>query len=319
MPYVMQFATTGEPEVLHKVDRDLLQPQQGEILLRQKAIGLNFIDIYHRRGIYSLPLPAVTGVEGAGIVEAVGEGVEHLRAGDRIVYAGAVGAYADLRILPAWRGMKLPDSVSFELAGSSMLRGLTAYMLLAHVYPMRAGMSLLVHAAAGGLGSVLTRWAKGMGVEVIGLVSSEEKAALARANGTDHVLVGRDIDLEKDVLALTDGKGVHAAVNGIGGNTLEPMMACVRPFGMTISVGQVAGAPASIAFGAFRSNAFARPSVMSFTTEPERYRPAVAAVLRKMEEGMFEVPSRQFSLTETAHAHAELEAGRLVGSAVLIP
>lgn len=319
MLYAMQFEATGAPEVLQKADRPMLQPQAGQVLLRQKAVGLNFIDVYHRQGIYPLPLPAVAGVEGAGIVEAVGEGVTHLQAGDRVVYGGAVGAYADLRILPAWRAVKLPESISFETAGSSMLRGLTAHMLLSHVYPMQAGMILLIHAAAGGLGSVLTRWAKVLGVKVIGLVSSEEKAALVRANGADHVLVGRDLDLAKEVMALTDGKGVHVAVNGIGGNTLDQTMACVRPFGMTMSVGQVAGAPPSIPFAALRSNALARPSVMAFTTERERYEPAVAAVLQKMEEGVFEAPAKQFPLSDVAEAHRQLEAGRLIGSAVLLP
>lgn len=319
MPYAMQFAATGEPEVLQKAECEVPQPQADEILLRQMAVGLNFIDVYHRRGLYPLAPPAVTGVEGAGVVEAVGEGVTHVRRGDRVAYGGAVGAYADLRLLPAWRAHKIPDGLSFEIAGSGMLRGLTVYMLLTRVYPVEAGMTILVHGAAGGLGSVLTRWAKSLGAEVIGQVSGTEKAMIARANGADHVLVGRDLDLENEVAALTGGKGVHLAINGIGGDTLTQTMACVRPFGMTVSVGQIAGAPLSLPFAALRSNALSRPSVMAFTTEKLRYEPAVTEVLRKMEEGVINGPSDRYALQDVVEAHHMLEAGRILGSAVLLP
>lgn len=217
MSYAIQFAQTGEADVLQKVNVEPEDPGADQIRIRHSAIGLNFVDVYHRQGIYPLPLPAVPGVEGAGVVEAVGEGVTNVTVGDRIAYAGVVGAYAETRLLPAWRVVKLPDSLDFDLAGSTLLRGLTAFMLLHKVYPVSAGMVILVHAAAGGLGTILVRWAKSLGVEVIGTVSSLEKAQLARQAGADHVIVGRDVDLAVEVGKLTGGQGVHLAIDGIGG------------------------------------------------------------------------------------------------------
>lgn len=200
-----------------------------------------------------------------------------------------------------------------------MLRGLTAYMILTRVYPVSAGMTILIQAAAGGLGSVLTRWTKTLGIMAIAQVGSEEKADIARMNGADHVLVGRDLDLPKVVAALTDGTGVHLAINGVGGNTLEQTMACVRPFGLTSSIGQIAGAPSTVPFSALRSNALARPSIMAFIFDQAEYEPAMKAVLQKMEQGIVETPHRRYPLSDVANAYRQLEAGEIVGSAVLIP
>lgn len=318
-PYSMQVSAVGGPEVLHAVQLPRLLPGPGEVLIAQQAIGLNFVDVYHRSGAYPLPLPGIPGVEGAGVVEAIGEGVDHLAVGERVVYAGAVGAYATHRLLPAWRTIPLPEAVAFEQAGSNLLRGLTAHMLLSHVYPLRAGMRVLVHAAAGGLGSILVRLAKRLGAEVIATVGSPEKEALARGHGADHVVVGRDVDFAAEVAALTAGDGVHLAIDGIGGGTLARTIACVRPFGMTASIGQVAGVAPPVPLAALRSNALSRPSVMAFSANREVYGPAVDAVLSLMQENLFEAPQQAYPLTEAARAHADLEAGRITGSAWLRP
>lgn len=319
MPYQMQFSTIGAPTVLQRREVQLPEPGPGEVRICAAAVGLNFVDVYHRTGVYPLTLPAAPGVEGAGVIEAVGPDVTDLTAGQRIVYAGVVGAYADERILPAWRAVPLPDALPAEMAGSCLLRGMTAYMLLRKLYPVSAGMSVLVHAGAGGLGSVVTRWAKLLGAEVIATVSSEEKAEMARAHGADHVIVGRDVDLVRRVEELTDGKGVHLAIDGIGGSMLEKSMASVRPFGMTACVGQVGGVAPPVPLSALRSNALARPSVMAFSTDRQAYRPAVEAVLAVMQRGIFEGPSRRYALDQAAIAHADLEAGQIVGSALLVP
>ncbi|MCJ8508434.1 quinone oxidoreductase [Rhizobium lemnae] len=316
MSYAIQFAQTGEADVLQKVSVDPKDPGADQIRIRHSAIGLNFVDVYHRQGIYPLPLPAVPGVEGAGVVEAVGERVTNVKVGDRVAYAGVVGAYAETRLLPAWRAVKLPDSLDFDLAGGTLLRGLTAFMLLHKVYPVSAGMVILVHAAAGGLGTILVRWAKSLGAEVIGTASSLEKAQLASQAGADHVIVGRDVDLAVEVGKSTDGQGVHLAIDGIGGATLAKTIASVRPFGMTANIGQVAGAPPAVPLSALRSNAFSRPSVMAFAASEAAYRPAVMSVFEKMEAGVLDMPSRTYELTDAVAAHRDLEAGVITGAAV---
>ncbi len=319
MPYQMQLSKIGAADVLQRREVAVPEPGEGEVLIRQDAVGLNFVDVYHRTGVYPLALPAAPGVEGAGVVEAVGPGFPDLKIGQRVAYAGVVGAYADLRLLPAWRAVPLPDDLPTAMAGACLLRGMTAYMLLQKLYPVSAGMSVLVHAGAGGLGSVVTRWAKLLGAEVIATVSSEQKAEMARAHGADHVIVGRDADLVRCVEEFTEGKGVHLAVDGIGGAMLEKSIACVRPFGMTACVGQVGGVAPPVPLSALRSNALARPSVIALANDREAYRPAVEAVLSVMQRGVLDAPSRRYRLDEVAVAHADLEAGRIVGSALLMP
>lgn len=196
---------------------------------------------------------------------------------------------------------------------------MTAYMLLEKLYPVSAGMIVLVHAGAGGLGSVVTRYAKSLGAEVIATVSSDEKAEIARAHGADHLIIGRGADLVGAVQALTEGRGVHLAIDGIGGSTLEQSIACVRPFGMTASVGQVSGLAPPVPLSALKSNALARPSIMAFATDRVAYRPAVEAAFAAMQNGLLGNPSRRYALDQVAIAHADLEAGRLVGSALLVP
>lgn len=298
-------------------------PGPGEIRVRNEAIGVNFIDIYHRNGLYALPAHGVPGVEGVGMVEAVGEGVTGLVVGQRVVYAGApVGAYRSTRLLPAPRAIPLPDDIPPRVAAVSMLKGLTAHMLLTRTYAVEPGSVLLVHAAAGGLGTLLTRWAKHLGATVIGSVSSEAKAALARENGVDHLIVGRDADVVSDVLALTDGRGVDYAIDGIGGTMLAKTLACARRFGTVASIGQAAGPipPVPVeTLGPIRSLSLARPSVMAYSAEPGTYAVGMACVLEMIRAGVTTPIGGEYTLADAARAHVELEAGRSTGSLLLIP
>lgn len=322
MDTAIRLSAPGGVERLQAIDWPPQEPGPGEIRLRHVATGLNFLDIYHRTGLYPLPLPSIPGVEGAGVVEAVGDGVTGLTVGDRVAYAGAVGGYATTRTLPAWRAVPLPAEVSAECAAASMLRGLTAHLLLTRTYPVGAGSTLLVHAAAGGLGTILTRWARHLGATVLGTAGSDEKAALARANGADHVIVGRDADIVAEVATLTAGRGVDFAIDGIGGTMLARTLACVRRFGTVASIGQAAGPIPPIMvedLGPIRSLTLARPSVMAYSTERDTYLVAMGAVLDMIRAGVIVGIGTTYPLAEARTAHLDLEGGRLSGSAILVP
>lgn len=314
----------GGPEVLRSVHLELAPPAPGEVQVRHAAIGVNFVDIYHRTGLYPLPsLPAVPGVEGAGRIEAVGAGVTGLAVGDRVAYAGLpAGGYAERRNLPASRVVRLPDAIPERVAAAAMLRGLTAHMLLHRVLPLRAGQSVLIHAAAGGLGLFLTQWAKLLGLRTIGTVGSSAKAELARAHGLDHAVLYREGDFVAAVRDLTGGQGVDAAIDGIGGDTLLRTLDCVRPFGTVASVGQAGGPIAPLAvseLGPRRSLALARPSVFAYANDPQAYAEGVAALFHVLERGVDVSVGAEYDLADAASAHVALEAGRTTGSLLLIP
>jgi NADPH2:quinone reductase len=242
MDQMVRMTGVGGVDQLEVVSSKPQAPGPGEVRIRHEAVGVNFIDIYHRTGLYPISLPAVLGVEGAGIVEALGAGVVDIAIGDRIAYAGApVGAYAATRLLPRTRVIILPNDISFRVAAASMLKGLTAHMLLTSTYPVSAESTLLIHAAAGGLGGMLVRWAKHFGATVIGTTGSAEKAHIAKMHGADHVIVGRNADIVSAVATLTGGHGVDFAIDGIGGSMLSKTLACVRSFGTVASIGQAAG------------------------------------------------------------------------------
>lgn len=242
MDRMVRMTGVGGVDQLEVVSCEPQLPGPGEVRIRHEAVGVNFIDIYHRTGLYPISLPAVLGVEGAGIVEAVGAGVADIATGDCIAYAGApVGAYAATRLLPRTRAIRLPNDISLRVAAASMLKGITAHMLLTRTYPVSTGSTILIHAAAGGLGGMLVRWAKHLGARVIGTAGSAEKAHIARMHGADHVIVGRDADIVSEVAVLTCGEGVDFAIDGIGGGMLSKTFACVRPFGTVASIGQAAG------------------------------------------------------------------------------
>jgi NADPH:quinone reductase len=322
MDKAVRLRSPGGTDRLEVIDWRAQEPGPNEIRIRHQAIGVSFIDIYHRTGLYPLPPPAIPGVEGAGIVEALGDDVEGLAVGQRVAYGGLTGAYATTRLLPAWRAIPLPDAIPFRLAAASTLRGLTAHMLLTRTYPVARGSVLLVHAAAGGLGVILTRWAKHLGATVIATVGAPEKAEVARANRADHVIVGREIDVAAKVAVLTGGRGVDFAIDGIGGGMLARTLACVRRFGTVASIGQAAGAIPPIPvedIGPMRSLSFARPSVMAYSADKDVYPAAAAAVLGMIEAGISAEIGPDYPLEAAAEAHADLEAGRIIGSAILLP
>lgn len=323
MTTVVRVKTPGTVEQFEVAEVELPPPAADEVRIRQTAIGVNFVDIYQRSGLYPMPPANIPGVEGVGVVAAVGASVTSVKAGDRIAYAGApVGAYAAERNLPAWRAVKLPDSLSDEAVASSFVKAITAHMLLFRVYPVASRTTLLVHSAAGGVGQLLTRWANHLGATVIATVSSEAKAAIARQAGASHVIVGRDADFAQAVGDLTGKRGVDVAYDGVGGATLAKTFACVRPFGVVASTGQAGGPipPVDVSdLGPRRSLSLARPSVMAYMNETEAYRAAADAALAGIASGILKVSGQAYPLTDAARAHADLEAGRTSGALYLKP
>lgn len=314
----------GDASALTAVEVLLPPPAAGEIRVRHTAIGVNYVDIYHRTGLYALPaLPAVLGVEAAGVIEALGPDVDTLHVGQRIAYAGLpAGSYASARNLPAARAIPLPDDVADDAVASLLLRGITAHMLLAYVYPLKAGDTVLVHAAAGGLGLVLVQWAKSMGARVIGTVSTQAKAQLAIEHGLDHAIRYRDENFVVAAKTLTDGQGVDYAIDGIGGKTLLDTLGCVRPYGMIASVGQVAGDPGPLdlaLLGPARSVALSRPGVFRFMTDNARYREGALATIGQLQGGLRPTIGDVLPLGQAAEAHRRLESGETVGSILLRP
>ena len=323
MAEIIRLKAPGGAEQLELAQAELPPLAADEIRLRQTAIGVNFIDIYQRMGLYALPDAKIPGVEAVGIISAVGADVQGFKVGDRIAYAGApVGAYASERNLPAWRAIKLPDTLSDEVVASSFVKAITAHMLLNRTYPVARGTVLLVHSAAGGLGQLLTRRASHLGATVIGAVGSEAKADIARQAGARHVIVGRDADFARIVGDLTEKRGVDVAYDGVGGGTLLKTLACVRPFGVVASIGQAAGPipPVDVGdLGPRRSLSLARPSVMAYLNETEAYHLAAKAVLAGIENGVLTVAGQSYPLSEAARAHADLEAGLTSGALYLKP
>jgi len=316
---------TGGPEVLRWEEYDPGQPKMGEILLRQEAVGLNFIDVYHRTGLYPLPtLPAIPGMEGAGVVEAVGEGVSEFSVGDRVAYAGLPpGAYAEVRIIPADRLVKLPEFISTRQAGAMMLQGMTARYLIRGCYEVKAGDRILIHAAAGGVGSIVCQWAKSLGAVVIGTVGSSEKADLAERHGCDHPILYRDEDFVSRVKEITRGRGVDVVYDSVGQSTFMKSLDCLRPMGMMVSFGQSSGPIAPIDTGilAAKGSLFlTRPSLMTYTARREDLLAHACDLFTVVEKGMVKVEVRQtYPLAEAFRAHRELESRKTTGSILLIP
>ena len=323
MAQAIRLKAPGGADQLESVTIELPPPQGDEIRIRQTAIGVNFIDIYQRMGLYPLPPAAIPGIEAVGVVTSVGADVTSPQVGERVVYAGApVGAYASERNLPAWRAVSLPPSIADDVAASVFVKGITAHMLLTRVYPVGAGTTILIHSAAGGLGQLMTRWARQLGATVIGTVGSEAKAMIARDAGAHHVIVGRDADFSRAVADLTAGRGVDVAYDGVGGATLAKTLQCVRPFGVVASIGQSAGAipPVYVEdLGPRRSLMLARPSVMAYMNMKEDYRKAADAVLSAVQAGILRAAGKAYRLSDAGQAHADLEAGRTSGSLYLVP
>jgi NADPH:quinone reductase len=325
MTHAIRIHAPGGPEVMRWDQVDVGAPGPGEIRLRQTAVGLNFIDVYQRSGLYPLPaLPAVLGMEAAGVVEAVGPGVADLRAGDRVAYASLpVGAYAEARLMPADRVIRLPDDVTDQQAAAMMLKGLTAHYLLRRTFHVTPGDAILIHAAAGGVGLIVCRWAKHLGATVIGTVGSDAKAELARAHGCDHPIVYTREDLPKRVRELTGGEGVAVVYDSVGKDTFVASLDCLRPLGMMVSFGNASGPvpafePAMLASRG--SLYFTRPSLMTYTAKAADYRAAAEELFSVVTTGIVPIEINQtYPLRDAAEAHRDLEARKTTGSTVLLP
>jgi NADPH2:quinone reductase len=316
---------TGGPEVLRWEDFDPGQPQPGEVLLRHEAIGINFIDVYHRTGLYPLPaLPATPGMEGAGIVEAVGKEVTEVAVGDRVAYAGLPpGAYAEARLIPAHRLVKLPEGISTRQGASMMLQGMTARYLLHGCYAVKAGDTILIHAAAGGVGSIVCQWAKHLGAMVIGTVGSPEKAELAVANGCDHPILYSEEDFVSKVNEITNGKGVDVVYDSVGQYTFMKSLDCLRPMGMMVSFGQSSGPvpPFDPSVLSVKGSLFlTRPTLMTYTAKREDLLLHAQDLFEVVGKGAVKIEVRQtYPLAQVAQGHRDLEGRRTTGSSILIP
>lgn len=320
MEQAIKVVHPGVQGALQEITWPSCVPGKGELRIRQEFIGVNFIDSYYRIGLYPLPEPGIPGVEGVGTIEAVGEGVSGYAPGQRIAYCAQPGGYATTRLLPAWRALPLPGALRPEIAAASMLRGMTAHMLLSHVYPVDAKATVLILASAGGLGGLLTQWAKFLGATVIGTVSTEEKAAISRRLGADHVIVGRDADLVAEIDAITGGQGVDFAIDGVGGQNLRKTLACLRADGTVASIGQAAGPIPDMSIADFaprRAIRFLRPSIMAYAADQDAYRAAGQAVFAMIERGIAVEPEQTYPLAEAAKALRDLESGRGTGAKIL--
>ena len=325
MTKAVMIENTGGPEVLRWVDYDPGQPKAGEVLVRHEAVGLNFIDVYHRTGLYPLPaLPAIPGMEGAGIVEGVGEGVSEFTKGDRVAYAGLPpGAYAEARIIPAHRLVKLPESISTQQAAAMMLQGMTARYLLYGCYRVKAGDRILIQAAAGGVGLIVCQWAKYLGATVIGTVGSPEKADLAANHGCDYPILYRDEDFVSRVKEITKDKGVDVVYDSVGQSTFMKSLDCLRPMGMMVSFGQSSGPipPLDTGILAAKGSLFlTRPSLMAYTASRKDLLAHALDLFDVVEKGAVKIEVRQtYPLAEASRAHRELEDRKTTGSTLLIP
>ena len=296
-------------------------PGPGQVQLRQRAIGVNFIDVYHRTGLYPQPLPFTPGVEGAGIVESVGEGVEHVNPGDRVAYAGPIGSYAEERLVDAERLVRLPDEIGFEQAAAMMLQGMTARMLLRSVYPVGAGDMILVHAAAGGVGLILCQWASALGAIVIGTVSTDDKAELARAHGCQHPIVYTRQDFVAEVEDITAGAKLPVVYDSVGRDTFMRSLDCLRPRGLMVSFGQSSGPvePFSPNLLAQKGSLFlTRPTLFSYIASRSELEASAAELFEMAMSGQVRVEIKQrFPLADAADAHRALEARATSGSTIL--
>lgn len=315
----------GGPEVLRWEDVEVGAPGPGQLRVRHAAVGLNYIDVYHRTGLYPLPsLPWTLGMEGAGQVEAVGEGVTEFKAGDRVAYASPpVGAYAEVRLVPADRVVALPDTIDDRTAAAMMLQGMTAQYLLRRTYRVRPGDAILLHAAAGGVGLIASQWARDLGATVIGTVGSDDKAELARAHGCHHVIVYSRENFAERVREITGGQGVAVVYDSVGQATFMGSLDCLRPLGTMVSFGNASGPvpPFEPGILAAKGSLFlTRPSLMHYTAKRADLVASAAELFEVVGNGVVKIEVRQtYPLAETAQAHRDLEARQTTGSTVLLP
>jgi NADPH2:quinone reductase len=321
MPHAIRVHETGGPEVLKWEEVEVGEPGRGQIRIRQEAAGLNFIDVYHRTGLYPQPLPFTPGVEGAGVVDAVGPDVTGVKVGDRVAYGGPVGGYAEVRLIPADRLVKLPDAITSQQAAAMMLQGMTAEMLLRRVYPVKSGDTVLVHAAAGGVGLILCQWAKALGATVIGTVGSDEKAELVRAHGCDHPIVYTRQDFVAEVERITGGAKVPVVYDGVGRDTFMKSLDCLARRGVMVSFGNASGpvdAFPTLLLAQKGSLFLTRPTLYDYTLDPNDLQQSARELFDVVTSGKVKIEvGQRFALGEAAEAHRALEGRKTSGSTVL--
>ena len=324
MTKAIRFHKTGGPEVLVYEDVEVGNPGEGQARVRHHAIGLNFIDTYHRSGLYPLPLPSGLGLEGAGVVEAVGPGVDYLEAGDRVAYAGGPpGSYSEVRLIPAERLVKLPDAISYQTAAAMMLKGMTTQYLIRSTYPVKAGQTVLFHAAAGGVGLIACQWLKALGATVIGTVGSDAKAELAKAHGCDHTIVYTRENFVERVKEITGGAKVPVVYDSVGKDTFMGSLDCLQPRGMLAVFGNGSGpVPAfDLSLLAARGSLYVtRPTLVTYTAKRADLVAAANELFDIVLSGKVKIEVNQtLALKDARQAHIDLESRKTTGSTVLMP
>ena len=315
---------TGGPEVIEIKDIKLDDPKSGEVTIKNEAIGLNYIDTYHRSGLYPVQLPSGIGLEGAGIIEKIGPDVKNFKEGDKVAYCAApLGSYATHRNYPIKNLVKVPDGVDLEIAATLMTKGITTFYLLHKTYPVKSGETVLFHAAAGGVGQIFGQWAKSLGCKVIGTVGSDEKIKIAKENGYDHVINYNKDNFAEKVKEITDGKGIPVVYDGVGKSTFDGSIECLKLRGMMVSFGNASGpldpvvVPKSIQP---KGLYLTRPSIMQYTTTREELEEATNMVFEKFKSGDVKINIfKKYKLEETSKAHEDLESRKITGPVVIIP
>jgi NADPH2:quinone reductase len=321
MPHAIRVHQTGGPEVLKWEAVDIGAPGPGQVRLKHTAVGLNYIDVYHRIGLYPLPLPFVPGMEAAGIVDAVGEGVSHLKTGDRVAYASVIGAYAEARLIPEDKVVKLPDNIDDRTAAAMMLQGMTARYLIRDIYKVGPGDTILIHAAAGGVGLIVCQWAAALGATVIGTVSSDEKAALAKANGCHHTIIYTREDFQTRLLEITGGEKLSVIYDSVGKDTFMKSLDCLRPRGLMVLFGSSSGPvpPFDLSLLSQKGSLMVtRPTLATFVATRPLLEENSADLFSVVGSGEVKIHVNQtYPLKDAAQAHRDLEARKTTGSTVL--
>jgi len=324
MPNAIRFAQTGDPSVLRYESVGVPAPGPTEVLIRHEAVGVNYIDTYHRSGIYPIVLPSGLGMEGAGVVEAVGEHVESIKPGERVAYAGGtIGAYCERRVIAADRLVHLPDGISFDVAAAAMLKGMTVEYLIQRAYPVKSGQTVLFHAAAGGVGLIACQWLKSLGVRVIGTVGSSDKAALAKSHGCTETILYREEDFVKRVRELTGGQGVPVVFDSVGKDTIAGSLDCLATRGTLVSFGNASGKPDPFDLNVLsvKGSLFVtRPTLFHYTAKREELLQSANALFAMLKFGTVKIEiTERFALKDAANAHRKLEARNTTGSVILKP
>jgi len=321
MSHAIRVHQTGGPEVMKWEVIEVGAPGPGQIRLKQTAVGLNFIDVYHRTGLYPLPLPFVPGMEAAGTVDAVGTGVTDLKPGDRVAYASVIGAYAEARLIAADRVVKLPDTIEDRTAAAMMLQGMTARYLIRDIYKVGPGDTILIHAAAGGVGLIVCQWAAALGATVIGTVSNDEKAVLAKANGCHHPIVYTREDFQSRILEITGGKKLPVVYDSVGKDTFMKSLDCLRPRGLMVLFGASSGPvpPMDLSLLSQKGSLLiTRPTLATFVASPQLLAENAADLFDAVGSGRVKIYVNQtYPLKDAAKVHSDLEARKTTGSTVL--